>query len=69
MFECYDYAVLVPDSEVPSLYRINNRVAIINGTSVFSEAYGKLIAHGEASMAEGSMTVAAKGRVCNMSTQ
>jgi hypothetical protein len=66
MLECYDQAVLVPDSADPSHFRINNRVSIIDGTGVFSEAYGRLIAHGEASMSEGIMSVVAEGRVCDL---
>jgi hypothetical protein len=66
MLECYDQAVLVPDSADPWHYRINNRVSIIDGTGVFSEAYGRLTAHGEASMSEGIMSVVAEGRACDL---
>jgi hypothetical protein len=66
MLVCHDQAVLVPDSADPSHYRINNRVSIIDGTGVFSEAYGRLSAHGEASMSEGIMSIVAEGRACDL---
>ncbi len=65
-FECYDHATLVPVSGDSTLYQIINQFVIFTGSGVFSDAYGKFYATGELSMAEGSISVTAEGRICNL---
>ena len=65
-FECYDRLTLVPISEDPTRYQIINQFVIFNGSGVFSDAYGKFYATGELSMADGSITVTAEGRICDL---
>lgn len=63
--DCHDKLVLVA-TEDPYVYQINNRAYIQGGTGAFSEAYGKLIAHGTMNVALGYVEVEAKGRICNV---
>ncbi len=65
-FECYDHLTLVPVSGDPSRLTIVNQFIVFNGTGVYSDAYGKFYATGELSMADGSITVTAEGRICDL---
>ena len=63
--DCHDKLVLVPTDD-PYLYQINNRAYVQGGTGAFSEAYGRLIAHGTMNVAQGYVEVEAKGRICDV---
>ncbi len=65
-FELYEHVTLVPESGDPSRYTITNQLVLFNGTGVFGPAYGKLVAHGEFSLAEGSISATGEGRVCDL---
>lgn len=65
-FELYEHVTLVPETGDLTRYTITNQLVIFNSTGVFSEAYGKLVAHGEFSMAEGSISAVGEGLVCDL---
>jgi hypothetical protein len=65
-FECYDHLTLVPVEGDPTRYAIINQFVIFNGAGVFSEAYGKFTASGDAFIAEGRISVVAEGRICDL---
>jgi hypothetical protein len=65
-YECYDHMVFSPVSGDPTRYTVTTQNILFNGTGVFSEAYGKVIAQGEINFAENLFTAKAEGRVCDL---
>lgn len=65
-YECYEHATFTPVSGDPLRYTASISAVIFNGTGVFSESYGKLLANGVFSLADGIFSVVAEGRVCDV---
>ncbi len=58
-----DHVVLSP-TEVPMVYRLNSRLDNFNGTGMFENAFGRLIAHGTKTFTSIDATVF--GKICWM---
>lgn len=52
-------------TEIPGEFTVNERVTIINGTGIFSEAFGRGTGHGESSLNTFQAHIEAKTRICD----
>jgi hypothetical protein len=57
-----DEAVLTPIG--PGLYRVNDRLEVVGGTGIYTNATGLLHTHGIANVNEGTLILRYDGRVC-----
>jgi hypothetical protein len=57
-----DHGVLSPID--PPMYWFNNRLEVVGGTGVFSDAEGMIRSHGTVDLAGGAIQLAYHGRIC-----
>lgn len=62
-----DDAVLAPLDKSAGLYRMNNRLTIVEGGGIYANATGQFHTHGTVDFTTGAIQLSLNGRVCSVS--